>query len=301
MYNFYLGGRADIARDTRSFLIAVKRMLPRWANSLPDPEYNVLIDLLGGLRAKKPVFVETGVGASTLALIHFAMAKCGHVYSWDMNSAKGSFVRSVCADTLEPFHRKSIAAHWTFVSSGSLEPHTGLGVLRELTKRVDFTLHDSDHTWNNVRGEIEAVMSLLGPGALVCVDDANQDMVHTYEPIINVTRRKLGLDPIKPLRGNRGRPLFERVPQLLASRFSQIEAVATEMEKYIARDLYYPWYQLKRGSALAWYQSGGAATDAVAADEVKAHMKRFGVWRVSGAKAKRRPRQAPAVQSGEGK
>ena len=106
---------------------------------------------------------------------------------------------------------------------------------------------------------------------------------------------------IQALERHVGRPLFERVPALLGSRFARVEAVETGMEKYIAHDLYYPWYQLKRGSALAWYQSGGSATDAVAADEVKAHMKRFGVWRVSGAKAKRRPRQAAAVQSGEGK
>lgn len=286
MYNFFLGSRDDVKKDIRSFLVAVKRMLPRWANSLPDPEYNVLIDLLEGLRVRKrPVFVETGVGASTLVLIHFAMTRGGHVYSWDTNSTKGSFVRSVCADTLELFHRKSIAEHWTFVSSGSLDPHTGLDLLPELTKRIDLTLHDSDHTWRNVKGEIEAVMPLLGQGALVCVDDANQDLIHTYEPIVNVTRRKLGLEPVAPLRGNRGRPLFERVPKLLKGRFAKVAAVDTGMENYITRDLYYPWYQLKRGSALAWYQIGGAdPTPVSASDEVKTHMKRFGVWRVSGGK-----------------
>ena len=288
MYNFYLGSRADLKRDPRKFLVAIKRMLPRWANSLPDPEYNVLIDLLDSMAArKKPVFVETGAGASTIALIHFAMLRGGHAYSWDMNSSKGSFIRSVCAETLEMFHQKPISSHWTFVSSSSLSTHTGLPILGKLTQRVDLSLHDSDHTWNNVKGEIEAIIPLLRAGSVVCVDDANQDMVHTYEPIINVTRRKLGLQPIAPLPGNRGRPLYERVPQLLESRFASVKPAEINIGKYARDDLYYPWYQLNRGNDLAWYQFERKDGNADEALRSQTHVKRFGAWQVSGARVRK--------------
>lgn len=272
MYNFYLGDRRALRRDPRPFLIAIKRMLPRWANSLPDSEYEALIDLLGGTRLPvRPVFVETGAGASTILLLHFAMLRGGRVFSWDMNSSKGSFIRGVAAETLELLHGKSISEHWTFVSSSSLSPHTGLAVLDKLTSRVDVTLHDSDHTWNTIGGEISALVPLLREGALVCVDDANQDTIHTYEPIVNVTRRKLGLKPIKPLPGNRGEPHFRRIPGLLRKYFRTVESVKTTFLKHLKNDLYYRWYDLDRRSM-----------DSVGMEKLETVSNRFAVWRVLG-------------------
>ena len=46
MYDFYLGSREEIARDEIKFLIAIKRMMPRWVNSLPDSEFMALAQIL---------------------------------------------------------------------------------------------------------------------------------------------------------------------------------------------------------------------------------------------------------------
>lgn len=270
MYSFYLGDPKALRRDQRAFLLAIKRMLPRWANSLPDSEYKVLIDILQSAKISgRPVFVETGAGASTIVLIHFAMLYGGRAFTWDMNGSKGSYIRSVCAETLEPFHRKPISDHWTFVSSSSLSPHTGLPILPELTDRVDLSLHDSDHTWNTIAGEIRSVMPLLREGGVVCVDDANQDTIHTYEPIINVTRRKLGLTPIAPLPGNRAKPHYLRIAGLLEERFSRVRPVNTRFTKYLKDDPFYTWYELDRHSM-----------DKVGMERLDTLSKRFGAWRV---------------------
>ena len=67
MYDFQLGSPQQIAKDEIQFLVAVKRMLPRWLNSIPDSEFVALCELAdaaGSRRGKEnSVFVETGVGA----------------------------------------------------------------------------------------------------------------------------------------------------------------------------------------------------------------------------------------------
>lgn len=271
MYNFYYGTRATIRKDPLRFLLAVKRALPRFANSLPDSAFTHLFDLLSTtVTTRRPVFVETGVGSSTLLLIYFAMLRGGHVLSWDTNSAKASLVRQACADAIEPYFGLSISKHWTFVSSDSLSPHTGLPILPQLAKKVDLSVHDSDHTWATIKGEIEAVVPLLSDGAVVCVDDANQTSVHTYEPIINVTRRKLNLPPIQPLPGNQGVPHYEQIPVLLARHFSGVLLRRGDFDAYLKNDIYYAWYEVDR-----------ASMGEVGMERFKTLKGRFGAWQVT--------------------
>jgi hypothetical protein len=249
MYDFFLGSAEEIQADPGTYLMGIKRMLPRWANSLPDSEYSLLIEFMDSYVPKEnPVFVETGVGASTILFIHYAMERNGRVISWDTNSSKASFIRSVCADTLDKIHGKTSSAHWTFIPSMSTASYTGMEILGELTDYIDLTHHDSDHTWATVGAEIEATLPLLSEGALVCVDDANQLFQHTYEPIINMTRRKIGLPPIAPIDGNTGDPLIEKIPNLLQSWFGDICEVSGGFRKKLHDDLYYDWYDLDRRS-----------------------------------------------------
>lgn len=243
MYDFYFGSKDEIAADPKTFLLGVKRTLPRWANSLPDSEFLILADLIENRVAKDgPVFVETGVGASTLLFIFYAMQRNGRVISWDTNSSKASFIRSVCADALEAVTGKATASHWTFVSSMSLAPYTGMEILEELTDRIDMSHHDSDHTWETVGNEVAAVMPFLVENGIVCVDDANQTTKHTYEPIVNMVRRKAGLKPIGPLPDNQCEPHVVTVPKLLSTRFRTIKNVTGDFANDLEQDLYYAWY-----------------------------------------------------------
>jgi hypothetical protein len=274
MYNFYYGSAEKIAEDPKKYLLGVKRTLPRWANPLPDSQYLALYDLLEA-QALGPdsVIVETGVGASTLMFIHFAMASGGRLLSWDTNSSKGSFIRSVAADTLELYHKRPIAVHWTFVSSTSLSIHSGLPILGELADHVDVSHHDSEHTWQTISGEVAAVCPLVRDGGLVCVDDANQTYLHTYEPIINVTRRKMGLKPIDPIEGNRSVPHYQSLPGLLGTYFEQVSDVGSRYKADIARDPYYSWYEVDRRNM-----------GEVGMERFEDLPTRFGAWQVSGRK-----------------
>lgn len=247
MYDMYLGSPKEIRADIETYLMAVKRMLPRWANSLPDSEYQMMGHLIETkLDADQPVFVETGIGATTLLFLHYAMERNGRLISWDMNGSKASFIRTVACETLERLHGKPVSSHWTFVQASTSCPYTGMAIIGELTDRVNFSHHDSDHTWDTISGEVGALLPLFEEGGILCVDDANQIYQNTYEPIINMTRRKLGLDPIPEIAGNVGEPHCERIPGLIEEYFGCLTDVTTGFEEKLSSDLYYQWYAVDR-------------------------------------------------------
>ena len=68
MYNYIFGSKKDILENPKNFLIFVKRLLPKYANSLPDSGAITLFDMVKKLGTKKSSIIETGVGASTIAL-----------------------------------------------------------------------------------------------------------------------------------------------------------------------------------------------------------------------------------------
>lgn len=53
MYDFILGDKATIlknAEEEKKFLLSVKRMLPRWCNSIPDSEFLAIYDILADVK-----------------------------------------------------------------------------------------------------------------------------------------------------------------------------------------------------------------------------------------------------------
>jgi hypothetical protein len=52
MYDFYFTNFKNIKKDPEKFLIFVKRLLPRWANGIPDSECIAIYKILEELRKK---------------------------------------------------------------------------------------------------------------------------------------------------------------------------------------------------------------------------------------------------------
>ena len=121
MYDFYFGTRDEIDSDPKKFLLTIKRMLPRWCNSIPDSEYLALYDVINGLPLPdKPVFVETGSGASTIILCYFALKTGGEVFTWDINGSKLAYLRSVLNDTLmRHYEEENLSNHWKYITFDS--------------------------------------------------------------------------------------------------------------------------------------------------------------------------------------
>jgi len=273
MYDFWFGSEEEINKDEAKYLLFVKRMMPRWTNSIPDSEYLALHDTLGklDLKGRRPVLVETGVGASTIVLLNFAMKHGGVLYSWDPNGPKGAFLRSVFTDTLASRFLKPLQTHWKFVPYNSHSAELGIPILKELGETVDFCFFDSDHTRDVLIGEVDRTIPFLRDEGIVAIDDANYDYVHTNIAYINMQRKKLGLPPVPNPPGNTGEPFYREVEKSLRAAFQNVEYLEDTYKKEYKDDLFW-----------AYFSSDRKVMGQLEMEKTDSLEHRYDSWRVSG-------------------
>lgn len=276
MYDFVLGTEKQVLANEKSFLLAVKRMLPRWLNSIPDSEYGAICTIAEqACRVNKnPTIVETGVGASTLALVWFAARNGGHVFTWDISSAKAAEIRQVCNEALGPYIG-DIRNHWTLVPWMSTSNYLGISNLSEVEKKVCLSFHDSDHTWSNVEAEISAVSPLMLDGGIIALDDANLRWIDTNIGLVNTYRRKLGWPSLNPTMtaAQTGEIHWQRALRLLRGNFENVTHLEDEYKLGFAEDPYF-----------AWFDTEFQVKTELGTEQKEALMHRFDAFQVTGFK-----------------
>lgn len=276
MYDFFFGSTEQIAADERRFLLSVKRMLPRWLNSIPDSEYLAIFDILEAHVAReRPVLVETGVGASSIVLLYHAFKHGGVLYSWDFVGPKGAYLRGVVTDTLVPYFKQCIADHWRFVAASSHSAQLGIPILGEFKEVVDFGFFDSEHTLDVLMGELERVAPFMRDGGVIALDDANYDFRHVNMAYANMLRRKLGLPPAAEQPGNRCRPFWVEAEAFLLEQWSRVSKIEDSYKATCRTDLFFSYYNADR-----------VVMDQAGMEKLDQLEHRFDAWKV----ASRRPR-----------
>jgi hypothetical protein len=275
MYDFYFGPKEEIAKNEKGFLLFIKRMLPRWSNSIPDSEYLAINDSLEllVLNGKRPVLVETGVGASTIVLLNYAMKHDGQLFSWDISGLKGAFLRLVITDTLVAHHKKNIFDHWKFIAYSSLSEYLGIKILYEMVDGVHFSFHDSEHTLDTLIGELEPLNGLLYENSIIAMDDANYAYRHINPAYINMLRKKLNLPPITAPPDNSCEPFYIEVKKYLKSHWHNVEHLQDTYKEHYRNDLFWSYYSFER-----------EATAKAGMEKLEVLEHRYDCWRVSGRK-----------------
>ena len=279
MYDYYLGEPSEIAADEEKLLLTVKRLLPKWLNGIPDCALLNVHRIIGDVAARaaeagrRLVMVETGVGASTLAMVYAALKHDGLAFTWDPNSEKASQIRTLCTETIVRILGGDINAHWQLVGYASTSPEAGLPVLAEVVDHVDYFLHDGEHVWTTIVKELDAVAPLLVEGGAVAVDDAQYAYAHTNEFIVNIARRKLGL-PDASFEDNRCGPIHKEVERYLLERWNSVESVAGFYRENYRDDIYYAYYDFDQQ----------VRADTVT-DQFLDQKHRFAAWSVAGKRA----------------
>lgn len=245
MYDFYFGTKKDIDSDPKKYLLTIKRMLPKWCNSIPDSEYLALYDILSDLELpNNSVFVETGSGASTVVLCYFALKTNGELYTWDISGSKLFYLRSVLNDTLmRHFTNNNISNHWKYVAFNSNSEFAGLNMLKELNKKVKACFFDSEHTLTVLMKELKTVCEVLDDIAVVAMDDGNYSYKFHNTAYINMVRKKLNLPPISEPSDNACRHFWQEAHDYLKSRFRDVEYLKDNYKKAYKSDIYWAYYK----------------------------------------------------------
>lgn len=271
MYDFYFGTKEEIDNDPKKYLLTIKRMLPRWCNSIPDSEFLAIYDTVSELELPtKPIFVETGSGASTLVLCYFALKTGGELYTWDINGSKLFYLRSVFNDTLmRHFSEKNLSNHWKGIAFDSNSEFAGINIIGELGKKVSLCFLDSEHVFEVLMKEVKSVCCVLADTAIVAIDDGNYSYIKHNTAYINMIRKKHNLLPIIDAPANIGRPFWKEVSDYLKDNFKVVEYLKDSYKKNYQTDIFWSYYKSDRETM---------ATLAMEKTEDLEH--RFDAWKV---------------------
>jgi len=248
MYDFYFGTREEIEEDPKKYLLTIKRMLPRWCNSIPDSEYLALYDAISDFKlGKKPILMETGSGASTIVLAYFALKNGGQLFTWDINGSKLFFLRSVLNDTLmRHFDNTNLHEHWQHIAFSSISEFAGINVLKELNKKISVCFFDSEHTLEVLMKEVMSASQILEDPALLAIDDGNYSYSGWNTSYINMIRKKLDLPPIGEKPENLSRSFWIEVDEYLKKKFRKVEYLKDTYKNNYQSDIFWSYYKSDR-------------------------------------------------------
>ena len=248
MYDFHFGNKEEIINHRIDFLIFVKRLLPRWINGIPDSEYISIFKTLETIKNRNPILVETGCGASTIAMFLYCVLNNGHLYSWDTNGSKGSFLRTVISEAICRPLKVNIYDYWTFIAFDSTNNLAGIPVLEELDLKADFGYFDSWHTLDHLKNEIKSFEEVANNNFIIALDDAYYTKKSENYSYINMIRAKLNLEKVREPKQNICLPFYIEIENYLKSKYKVLTKVKDTYKQNYKNDIFFDYYQSDRNT-----------------------------------------------------
>ena len=246
MYDFNFENKKNIKKNPEKFLIFVKRLLPRWANGIPDSECVAIFKTLKIMNKKKLTLLETGSGASTLAMFLYCALYGGKMYSWDTNASKGSFLRSVISESIGRILDTDVNRVWTFIPFNSTDPNIGIRVLKELNIKADFCFFDSWHTLDQVLLELKEFETIASSKFILAFDDAYYTKRRINYSYINMLRTKLGLKLLKEPSYNISKPFYVEIENYLKLKYKKVKKIKDYYKQNYKKDIFFEYFSSDR-------------------------------------------------------
>lgn len=250
MYDFSFGDKKNIKKNPEEYLLFVKRLLPRWANGIPDTEclaiYKILEILRNKNKNKKLVLLETGSGASSIAMFLHCALYGGKMFSWDTNASKGSFLRTVVSESIGKTLGVDPNKIWNFIPYNSTDKHIGISVLKELKQKANFCFFDSLHTYDHVLSELKDFLKVCDKKYALAFDDAYYTKKSVNYSYINMLRSKLNLKEIKEPKTNIIQAYYKEIEKYLFTKKIKYKKVENFYKKNYKKDIFFQYYSQDR-------------------------------------------------------
>ena len=248
MYDFHFGSIDEIKERDEDFLIFIKRLLPRWVNGIPDSECLAIYRILKNIDSKNPILIETGCGASTIAMFLYCALNDGKMYSWDTNGSKGSFLRTVISESIgRPLNLNSYD-FWTFITFDSTSDFVGIPILEEFNEQADFGFFDSWHTLEHLLLEINCFEKITDDEFILLLDDAHYTNKTNNFSYVNMMRNKLNLPPVKEPSSNKCAPFYEEIKNYLTKKYKKVSSIEDSYKSEFQNDIFFDYFSSERKS-----------------------------------------------------
>ena len=243
MFDFIYDNKKNILKNPEKFIIFVKRLLPKYTNSLPDSAAISLFREVKKLKGANNLIIETGVGASTIILFVASYIYNKKLFTFDINPDKISLIRQVINDAICRPLKANIFDYWTYVPSNSLDKYTGIPALKEFKKKPQFAFLDSSHSLEHLKKEVIEFTKVASKEFILGIDDGNH-MNSRFFPFdyTNMVRNKMGLKKISNPKQNISPPFFIEVNNLLKKNFKFVKKLETFFQKNYQNDLWFNYF-----------------------------------------------------------
>jgi hypothetical protein len=270
MYDFYYPYSESDPEGMEKYLIFIKRNLPRWVNSIPDSEYLTLYKMANKFTHKGGVIIETGSGASSLALLCAAINNNATLYTWDTNGSKLEFINNIAFQTIGKVLSVDVNQFWKTINFDSTSEELGIGVLKEFDCNASFAFLDSYHTLDHIMSESILAVDSFSEDAMLVIDDAyycNKSKNYAY---INIIRKKLGLNIINEPESNKVEQYHEVIAGFLETKYKNVESI-DQFQKDYENDIYFDYFNLDRD-----------AINSVGMEKKDELHNRYKIWKMNG-------------------
>ena len=244
MYDFHFGTKNEILSNPEEFLIFTKRLLPRWINGIPDSECLAIFHSLEhSKKDSKNVIIETGCGASTLAMFLWCTINKSKLFSWDTNGSKGSFLRGVILESIARPLEVNVYDIWTFIPFDSTNKYIGIEVLKEMDLQACYGYFDSWHTLDHLVNEIESFEKIACSEFIIALDDAYYTKKYENLSYINMIRNKLNLNKISDTDPkNKSKPFYLEIEKMLSKKYT-VKHLDDFYKSNYKSDIFFEYYK----------------------------------------------------------
>ncbi len=243
MFDYIYNNKKNILKNPEKFIIFVKRLLPKYANSLPDSAAISIFREIKKLKGANNLIVETGVGSSTIVLFMASYIYKKKLFTFDINPDKISLIRQVINDAICRPLKANIFDYWIYVPSNSLDKYTGISSLKEFKKKPQFAFLDSSHSLEHLKKEVMAFTKIATEEFVLGIDDGNHMNSKFFSlGYTNMIRHKMGLKKISNPKQNESLSFFVEINNLLKKNFKSVKKLTTFFQKNYQKDLWFNYF-----------------------------------------------------------
>ena len=240
MYDYVFGSKKYIKKYSEEFLIFVKHLLPRYCNSIPDSMAITIFREVRNIKDKKAVILETGTGASTLALFLACYLNNTSFISYEINHEKVKLIKKILNQSMCKYLKINLNKIWKPVVQSSLNKTKGIPSLK---KNVIFSYVDSDHNLKHIEKEILSIKNKIKTKGIFLFDDMNLQIQEKNFNFLETIKYKKILKNFKIQKFKSSKTtLRDHFIPFLKKNFHKINEMKTFYKSNYKKDLYYKNY-----------------------------------------------------------
>ena len=234
MESYIFGNKKDIYKNKIEYLIFLKNLLARYYNSIPD---SLAVTLFKESKKSKKIIVETGVGASTVALFLSAVFHKKKIISFDKDKKKTRFIKKFITSNICNYLDVDINKYLQIknVNTKYLKNWKS-----NLNIKSNFFFLDSCHDLSHIYKEIDNLQYISDKKLFIIFDDMNFDLEEKnlkYLEMRNFKLKKTILN-IQKLKFKPKRILKQAILNYLNNNFKKLKIKKSYFDQNYKNDMY---------------------------------------------------------------